>query len=341
MPKKVLVTGGTGYIGSHTIVDLLTKGFDVVSIDNGSNSNEASLEGIQQITGRRPNHYHSDLCNIQELRQIFENHPEIEGIIHFAALKAVGESVEKPLLYFRNNIVSLLNLLEVAIESKVKAFVFSSSCTVYGDVTVSPVDELTPWQEAASPYGRTKQMGEQIICDTLQNSDMKAILLRYFNPAGAHPSNFIGESPENKAQNLVPVITETAIGKRDEMTVFGNDYPTFDGSCIRDYIHVCDLADAHTKALDYIFKDVQKQNIEIFNLGIGQGLSVLQIIEAFEQETGVTLSYKIGPRRPGDVAAIFANISKARQLLHWNPIYGAKDIMRTAWAWEKKRSQLA
>lgn len=339
MSKKILVTGGTGYIGSHTIIDLLSKGYEVVSVDNGINSDVSSLDNIEAITGHKITHYQGDLCELGLIKKIFNDHQDISGIIHFAALKAVGESVEKPLLYFRNNIDSLINLLEVSIAHGVKAFVFSSSCTVYGNATACPVDENTPWQEAASPYGRTKQIGEQIINDTLKGANMQAILLRYFNPAGAHPSGLIGESPVNLAQNLVPVITETAIGKRSTMTVFGDDYDTRDGSCVRDYIHVCDLADAHTKALDFIFKGKMTQEVDVFNLGIGEGLTVLEIISAFESETGVKLNYTIGERRPGDVVAIYADKTKAERQLGWQPQYGASDIMRTAWVWEQKRTK--
>jgi UDP-glucose 4-epimerase len=341
MLKKILVTGGTGYIGSHTIIDLLSKGYEVISVDSGINSDTSSLSGIEAISGKKIKHYVGDLCDKSVIEQIFNDHKDISGIIHFAALKAVGESVEKPLLYFRNNIGSLINLLEVALQNDVKAFVFSSSCTVYGNVQTSPVDENTPWQEAASPYGRTKQIGEQIIVDSLKGTRIQAALLRYFNPAGAHPSGLLGESPVNIAQNLVPVITETAIGKREFMTVYGDDYDTRDGSCLRDYIHVCDLADAHTKALAYIFDGKMTEQVDVFNLGIGTGLTVLEIIKAFESETGIKLNYKIGDRRPGDVVQIYADKSKATSKLGWNPQFDAKEIMRTAWVWEQKRSNMA
>lgn len=335
---KVLVTGGTGYIGSHTIIDLIENGYEVVCADNGINSDTSSLAAIKKITGVDVPYFHVDLCDLNASETIFKAHPDIVGIIHFAALKSVGESVEKPLLYFRNNLESLINILDLSIKYGTKAFIFSSSCTVYGDVDKSPVDENTPWQEAASPYGRTKQIGEQIVTDSLKNTDVKSILLRYFNPAGAHPTALLGESPINPPQNLVPIITETAIGKRSKMTVFGNDYPTRDGSCIRDYIHICDLARAHTLSLKYILEEKQKQQNEIFNVGIGNGLSVLEIITAFESLTGKKLNYDIGDRRPGDVMSIYSNHNKATEKLGWIPEMNVADIMNTAWAWEMKRT---
>ncbi len=340
MKQKVLVTGGTGYIGSHTIIDLIEHGYDVVCVDNGCNSDTYALEAIYKLTGIHVPFYPIDLCDTDASEQIFKEHSDISGIIHFAALKAVGESVEKPLLYFKNNLESLINILSLSLKYGVQGFIFSSSCTVYGDAAASPVHEETPWQEAASPYGRTKQIGEQIIRDTLNNAKMKGILLRYFNPAGAHPSGILGESSINPPQNLVPVITETAIGRRSGMTVFGDDYPTRDGSCIRDYIHVMDLARAHTFALQYIYDGKQVPSVDVFNVGIGNGLTVLEIIAAFEQETGMKLDYKLGARRPGDVVAIYSDYSKARSLLGWEPKYDVSDIMATAWKWEKFRTQL-
>lgn len=338
MAEKILVTGGTGYIGSHTIVDLIKHGFEPVSVDNGMNSDAEVLQAVEKITGVKVQHYPYDLCDLTLVRDIFEIHRDIVGVIHFAALKAVGESVEKPFWYFRNNINSLLNVLECATEAGLKAFIFSSSCTVYGEAKQSPVAEDTPLQEAASPYGRTKQMGEQIIQDTLSHQKLQAVLLRYFNPAGAHQSGILGESPRNTAQNLVPVITETAIGKRESFTVFGSDYPTRDGTCIRDYIHVCDLANAHTLALKYVLEGKQTTSVEIFNLGIGEGLTVMEVIQAFEKVSGLKLNYHMGGRRPGDVSAIFANYEKAKQMLGWQPGMGVEDIMKTAWEWEKFRT---
>ena len=337
--KKILVTGGTGYIGSHTIVDLWQQGYFPISVDNEYNSDAKVLESVQAITGETTPHYRIDLCDFEATGKIFQDHPDIEGIIHFAALKAVGESAEFPLLYYKNNLVSLLNIIERANQYKVKAFIFSSSCTVYGEGQQSPIDETMPVMPASSPYGSTKQMSEQILMDCTGTSGFKTVLLRYFNPAGAHPSGLIGESPKNIALNLVPVITETAIGKRQTMTVFGEDYDTRDGTCIRDYIHVCDLSKAHILALTRILEGKQQVPVDIFNLGIGEGLTVLEIIRAFEKVSGEKLNYTIGPRRSGDIQAIYAKINKARDILGWTPAFGVEDIMRTAWEWEKNRSR--
>ena len=334
---KVLVTGGTGYIGSHTIVDLIEKGFEVVSIDNYSNSDASTLDQIKVITGKTIKNYNVDLTDRSALYNELKDEEDIVGIIHFAALKAVGESVEKPLLYFRNNLQGLINILEFAKTHQIRNFIFSSSCTVYGIPEHYPVTEDTPLQPAASPYGRTKQMGEDIILDSSSSLGIQAILLRYFNPAGAHPSIKMGESPINPAANLVPAITETAIGKRKSLTVFGNDYKTRDGSCIRDYIHIMDLARAHTLALCHLLDGKQQIPVGIYNLGIGEGVTVLEVIKAFEKTSGLSLHYTIGPRRPGDVPAIFANYNKARKELHWEPLYDIDDIMSTAWEWEKVR----
>jgi UDP-glucose 4-epimerase len=334
---KILVTGGCGYIGSHTIIDLILNDYDVVSVDNLSNADESALDGIEKITGKRiPNHV-IDLAEREPTLALFKQE-QFNGVIHFAALKSVGESVNQPLRYFNNNINSLLNIMEGMAATAVPNLIFSSSCSVYGNTTELPVTEQTARQEAESPYARTKQMGEDILQDyTAVNPAFKTVILRYFNPAGAHVSGHIGEASSNKASNLVPVITETAMGKRDEMHVFGDDYDTRDGSCIRDYIHVMDLARAHTLALDYLVENRQTHNCEVFNLGIGAGVSVLEAIAAFEKTTGQSLNYHIGPRRAGDVVAIYANYDKAAKQLGWQPQYGIDDIMSTAWAWEKKR----
>lgn len=337
--KKVLVTGGCGYIGSHTIVDLVDNGFDVISIDNLSNADESSLAGIHKITGKRVQNYKVDLCDLEKTRQVFEKNQGLVGIIHFAALKSVEESVFQPLRYFHNNNESLINVLQCAQEFGVPNIIFSSSCSVYGNADELPVTEETPFKEAECPYARTKQMGEKIIEDfTKVASGVKAILLRYFNPAGAHESALIGESPRNKATNLVPVITETAIGKRDSMTVFGSDYDTRDGSCIRDYVHVMDLANAHTKCLQYLLENKNIKPCEIFNVGLGEGATVLEAVHAFEKVAGQKLNYVIGPRRAGDVVAIYSDIKKASERLAWKPSRNIEIIMETAWAWEQSRS---
>ncbi len=336
MIKKILVTGGSGYIGSHTLVDLIEHGFEVISADNNSRSTIGMLEGVEKITGVKVKNYNVDLCNFDETRAIFEENNNIEGIIHFAAYKAVGESVEKPLLYFHNNMGSLVNILRCIEEFKIPNFVFSSSCTVYGNPDAIPVTEDTPRKNAESPYGLTKQMGEQMIeAFAASNATTNSVLLRYFNPAGAHASALIGELPIDRPQNLTPVITQTAIGKIPQLTVFGNDYPTRDGSCIRDLIHVCDLAHAHTLSIRFLLNKKNKTNCEVFNLGSGDGITVLESIRAFEESTGVPLNYTIGERRPGDVVAIYANNDKARTALGWVPQFGLKDIMTSAWKWEQ------
>lgn len=333
---KILVTGGCGYIGAHTIVDLIENGYDVISADNNSRSNPAILHGVEQITGKKVKNYKVDLCNFDDTHAIFQENEDIEGIIHFAAYKAVGESVEKPLMYFENNLNSLINLLKCVQEFDVPYFVFSSSCTVYGNPDSIPVTESTPIKPAESPYGWSKQMSETIIQEFAKNSISNSILLRYFNPAGAHPSIAIGEMPLGKPQNLVPVITQTAIGRIPKLTVFGDDYETRDGSCIRDFIHVSDLAHAHTLALQFLEKEKNKTNCEIFNLGTGNGVSVIEAIHAFEKVSGRKLNYEIGSRRPGDVIAIYANNDSAKNVLGWNPVYSLDDIMSTAWKWELK-----
>lgn len=335
--KKILVTGGCGYIGSHTIVDLIENGFEVISIDDNSRSSTFLLEGIEKITGKKVKNYKVDLCDFNDTNAVFVENDDIAGIIHFAAFKAVGESVQKPLMYFENNLLSLINLLKCLEAFKIPYFVFSSSCTVYGNPDNIPVTELTPTKPAESPYGYTKQMGEQIIGEfTKANKDTNCILLRYFNPAGAHPSALIGELPIDKPQNLVPVITQTAIGKMPGITVFGDTYPTRDGSCVRDFIHVADLAHAHTLALEFLINNKSKINPEVFNLGTGEGITVLETIKAFEKITGVKLNYSIGDNRPGDVIAIYANNDKAKNVLGWQTAYNLEDILATAWKWEQK-----
>ena len=334
--KTILVTGGCGYIGVHTIVDLLQNGYEVISVDNNSRSDIAILLGAEKITGKKIKNYTIDICNLTETEKIFIENKNIDGIIHFAAYKAVGESVEQPMLYFENNLVSLINILKCAEKYNVPHFVFSSSCTVYGNPDSIPVTEETPQKPAASPYGATKQMGEQIVKDTVHSNKMQAILLRYFNPVGADPSILIGEMPLGKPANLVPAITQTAIGKIPIMQVHGDDYPTRDGSCVRDYIHVSDIAHAHTLALDYLIAQKNTTQCEVFNLGTGDGYTVLEVINAFEKVSGVKLNYTVGPKRAGDVVAIYANNDKAKNILKWVPKYSLDDMMSTAWQWEQK-----
>ena len=333
--QKILVTGGCGYIGSHTIVDLIENGYDVISVDNNSRSNPNMFSGIEKITGKKIKNYKVDLCNYDDTFAIFLENADITGVIHFAAYKSVEESVKDPLLYFENNINSLVNLLKCVQEFKTPNFVFSSSCTVYGNADKMPVTESTPLMPTESPYGMTKQMGEQIVNEFSKSTGLRSILLRYFNPAGAHPSTAIGEMPLGKPQNLVPAITQTAIGRIPKMFVHGTDYVTRDGSCIRDYIHVCDLANAHTLALKYLEEGKNNSLCEIFNLGSGNGVTVLEAIHAFEKISGVKLSYETGPRRAGDVEAIYANNDFANNILGWHPKYSLEDIMSTAWKWEQ------
>ncbi len=334
--KKILVTGGCGYIGSHTIVDLIENGFEVISVDDNSRSTLYALNAIEKITGIKVKNYTLNLTNFTATRNIFLENEDIAGIIHFAAYKAVGESCELPLMYYENNLISLINLLKCVQEFKVPHFVFSSSCTVYGNPDSIPVTENFPIKKAESPYGATKQMGEIILQDFSKVSTTTSILLRYFNPVGAHPSGLMGELPLGKPMNLVPAITQTAIGKLPKMYVWGNDYPTRDGSCIRDYIHVCDIAHAHTLALQYLLANKNKSNCDVFNLGTGDGVSVLEAIKTFEAVSNVKLNYEIGPRRSGDVIAIYANNELAVQLLGWRIKYGIIEMMDTAWKWELK-----
>lgn len=334
--KKILVTGGAGYIGSHTLIELLLKtNYDIVSIDNFSNSNPESYKRVKSITGKSFSTIEMDLCNKEAL---FNNLNAIEGIlgiIHFAAFKSVPDSVKDPIMYYNNNIASLNNLLEYCQLKNIHNFIFSSSCSVYGNADELPVTEQTPFKKAESPYAHTKQIGEEIISFFCQShADFNAVLLRYFNPVGAHMSGRNGEMPISKPNNLVPIITQTAVGK-NSLTVFGNDYNTRDGYCIRDYIHVSDIADAHVKALEFIINKKNKTNLEFYNLGTGQGISVKEAIASFEKISGVKLNYKIGPRRAGDVIAVYANNSKAKTELNWNPQYTIDDMMLSAWKWQQ------
>lgn len=332
--KKILVTGGCGYIGGHTITDLIASGFDVISVDNLSRGSLRMLQGVERIAGKAVKNYKVDLCNMDDTATIFIENPDIVGIVHFAAYKSVPESVQEPLKYFRNNINSLVNLLQCAKTYGVDNFVFSSSCSVYGNADKLPVDEHAKLKEAESPYARTKQMGEAICSDFAKvNPTFNVVLLRYFNPVGAHDTAQIGELQE-KPENLVPVITQTAIGRIREMTVYGTDYDTRDGSCVRDYIHVMDIANAHTKALQYMLDEKNSANCEVFNLGSGNGVTVLELIAAFEKVSGQKLNYKLGERRPGDVVAVYADNSKARALLDWDIKYDLDKMMDTAWRWE-------
>ncbi len=337
MKPRILVTGGTGYIGSHTVVELQQAGYPVVIIDNLSNSNVEVLDGIERITGIRPDFVEADCTDIAAIRSLFDKYPGIKGIINFAASKAVGESMQKPVLYYRNNLNTLMNLLDVMAERDVKGIVFSSSCTVYGEPDVNPVTEQSPIKKATSPYGNTKQISEEIITDVINaGAPFKSVILRYFNPVGAHPSAEIGELPNGVPQNLIPFLTQTAIGIRKELSVFGNDYNTPDGSCIRDYIDVVDLAKAHVIAVERMLDDKSSEKIEIFNLGTGNGLSVLELINTFETATGVKVPHKIVGRRAGDIEKVWANPRHANEVLGWKAETPIADTMRSAWAWQCK-----
>ena len=337
MKKKVLVTGGTGYIGSHTVVELIAEGFDVVIADNLYNSDITVLDGIHAITGVTPKFYDHDICDVTKLNELFAAEGRIDAIIHFAAYKAVGESVRKPLDYYRNNLTSLVNLLGMMERHNTPVMVFSSSCTVYGQPDLLPVTEASPVREAASPYGYTKQAGEIIIRDTMASRPShRAVSLRYFNPIGAHHTAHIGELPRGVPENLVPYITQTAIGLRDELKVFGNDYDTPDGSCIRDYLHVVDLARAHVVALRRLLDGENKTNYEVFNLGTGTGVSVFEAIAAFERVTGVKLNYTVTGRREGDIEKIWADPSLANRELKWKTEITLDEAMETAWRWENR-----
>lgn len=337
MNERILVTGGTGYIGSHTVVELQRAGYDVVIIDNLSNSNIEVLDGIERISGKRPAFVEADCTDIEALKKLFAQYPGIKGIINFAASKAVGESVQKPILYYRNNLNTLMNLLDLMAPNGVKGIVFSSSCTVYGEPDVNPVTEESPIKPATSPYGNTKQISEEIITDVIRSgAPFKAVLLRYFNPIGAHPSAEIGELPNGVPQNLIPYLTQTAIGIRKELSVFGDDYDTPDGSCIRDYINVVDLAKAHVIAISRMLEDRNEQPVEIFNLGTGTGLSVLELINTFERATGVKVPHKIVGRREGDIEKVWADPKRANTVLGWVADTPVEDTLRSAWAWQCK-----
>ena len=338
MKQTILVTGGTGFIGSHTTVELINAGYKVVIVDNLSNSKADVIDGIAKITGVRPAFEEVDCCDLQGMDKVFSKYPDIEGIIHFAASKAVGESVEKPLLYYRNNFVSLINLLDLMPKHGVKGIIFSSSCTVYGqpDPENLPVTEDAPSKPAESPYGNTKQVNEEIIRDDINSgAPIKAILLRYFNPIGSHPTAIIGEMPNGVPMNLIPYVTQTAMGIREQLKVFGNDYDTPDGTCIRDYIYVVDLAKAHVKAMQRVL-DTDSEKLEVFNIGTGKGVSTKEIVDAFEKSTGVKLNWAFAPRRAGDIEKVWANPDKANNVLGWKAETSLEDTLKSAWNWQVK-----
>ncbi len=339
MKKTILVTGGTGFIGSHTTVELQNAGYDVVIVDNLSNSSASVVDGIEKITGTRPAFEQVDCCDYAALEGVFKKHPGICGVIHFAASKAVGESVEKPLLYYRNNILSLINILKLMPEYGVKGIIFSSSCTVYGqpDPEFLPVTEEAPIKKAESPYGNTKQINEEIIQDYIKSgANVSAIILRYFNPIGSHPTAIIGEMPNGVPANLIPYLTQTAIGIRPCLKVFGDDYDTPDGSCIRDYIYVLDLAKAHVAAMARIVDGKNADPVEIFNVGTGNGVSVLELIHTFEKCTGVKLNYEVAPRRAGDIEKVWGNVDKANKVLGWKAVHTLEEALSSAWKWQQK-----
>ena len=339
MKQTILVTGGTGFIGSHTTVELQNAGYKVVIVDNLSNSNANVVDGIEKITGIRPDFIQADCCDFGAMEDIFRKYPDIEGIIHFAASKAVGESVEKPLKYYRNNLVSLINLLELMPKYNVKGIIFSSSCTVYGQPAPEylPVTEDAPVQKAMSPYGNTKQINEEIIHDYVHSgAPIKAILLRYFNPIGAHPSALIGELPNGVPMNLIPFVTQTAIGIREQLKIFGNDYNTPDKTCIRDYIYVVDLAKAHVKAMERVLDKPETDPVEVFNVGTGHGLSTLEVVEGFEKATGVKVNWTYAPRREGDIEQVWGNVDKANKVLGWKAETPTEEVLKSAWKWQLK-----
>ncbi|MGP1465417.1 MAG: UDP-glucose 4-epimerase GalE [Prevotella koreensis] len=339
MKQSILVTGGTGFIGSHTTVELIEAGYKVVIVDNLSNSNEDVINGIEKITGVRPAFEKVDCCDLAALEEVFCKYPDIKGVIHFAASKAVGESVEKPLMYYRNNINSLVNLLELMPKHGVSGIIFSSSCTVYGQPSKEnlPVTEDAPIQKALSPYGNTKQINEDIIHDFIHSgADIKAVILRYFNPIGSHPSAIIGELPNGVPMNLIPFVTQTAMGIREQLKIFGNDYDTPDGTCIRDYIYVVDLAKAHVKAMERVLDNKDSEPLEVFNIGTGRGLSTLEVVNGFEKATGVKLNWTYAPRREGDIEKVWGNVDKANNVLGWKVEANIDDVLRSAWHWQKK-----
>lgn len=332
----VVVTGGTGYIGSHACVELISNGYEVVILDNLSNSQESVLDSIEEITGKRPRFFNVDIDNSEKLKSVFKEIGErTESVIHFAAKKAVGESVQQPLEYYRNNLDSLINILIEMNRHQINNLVFSSSCTVYGQPDVCPVTEKTPRKEAESPYGNTKSICEDIIRDTSKVQSLNAISLRYFNPIGAHQSTKIGELPVGIPNNLVPYVTQTAAGIREELTIFGDDYDTEDGTCIRDYIHVVDLAKAHLQALRKLEAETASNSYDIYNIGTGNGRSVLEVVNAFEAATGISVKYKIGPRRGGDITAVYADTTKANQELNWQSELGLEESLKSSWNWEQ------
>ncbi len=334
---KILVTGGLGFIGSHTVVELQNEGYEVVIIDDCSNADEKVLDGIETITGKRPLFEKIDLREKTKVEDFFKRYQDVEGVIHFAASKAVGESVEKPLLYYENNIGTLVYLLKELAKKNKASFIFSSSCTVYGQADEMPITESAPVKTAESPYGNTKQMGEEIIFDACKvTPSLNAIALRYFNPMGAHPSVEIGELPVGVPQNLVPYITQTGMGLRNELSVFGDDYPTPDGTAVRDYIYVVDLAKAHVLALKRLIESKNEENYEVFNVGTGKGSSVLEVIQSFERVSGKKLNYKIVPRRAGDITSAYADTTKANEILGWKSQYSLDEAMKSAWDWEQK-----
>ena len=331
----VLVTGGAGYIGSHTSVELINAGYEVVIVDNLSNSDRSSLEGIEKITGVKPLFIEADCCDMEAMRRVFEQY-DFQSVIHFAAFKAVGESVSEPLKYYRNNLLSLTNILELMREYKRSNILFSSSATVYGDADELPVTEQTPRKSATSPYGNTKQMAEDILRDTVAAFEgMNGIALRYFNPIGAHPTALIGELPRGVPNNLVPYVTQTAAGVRECLSIFGDDYPTPDGSCLRDYIDIVDLARAHVVAIDRMVNNKNKMAFEIFNIGTGRPVSVFELVKGFEQANDLKLNYKVAPRRPGDVTAVWADTRLANEELGWKAERELNDTLRSAWLWER------